>query len=154
MRAEASTDLDDPEGVPMQIERSTIVDEVGGRQHGLITSAQATKALGRGRKNRWISERRLIVVQPGVYRLAGSPQTWHQAVLAAALAGDGVVSHRSAAELWGLIQPAGYIEVSVRPDRQPRLSPPAILHRVGDLHPELAVPSTGGATLPVTSQRR
>ena len=69
----------------------------------------------------------------------GAPETWHQAVHATALASDGIVSHRSAAELWGLIKPAGYAEVSVRPDRNPRVRPPAIVHRIGDLHPRLAV---------------
>lgn len=122
----------------MQAEQSTIIDELARQQHGLVTSAQALKALGRGRKSRWVSERRLLVVQPGVYRVAGAPESWHQAVLAASLATDGVVSHRSAAELWGIIQPAGYVEVSVRPDKRPTLNPPAIVHRIGDLHAELA----------------
>lgn len=119
-------------------ERSAAVDKVAGKQHGLLTSDQAISALGRGRKTRWISERRLVVVQPGTYRVAGAPQTWHQALAAVQLSTEGVISHRSAAELWGLIQPAGYVEASVRPPRHPRVSPPAIVHRVGDLHPELA----------------
>ena len=107
-------------------------------QHGLVTSAQAVAMLGPHRKARWVSQRKLLMVQPSVFRALGSPETWHQSLMAAALATDGVVSHRSAAELWGLIQPAGYVEVSVRPDRRPRLQPPAIVHRIGDLHPELA----------------
>jgi very-short-patch-repair endonuclease len=78
-----------------------------------------------------------------VFRVIGAPETWHQSLMAAALAADGIVSHRSAAELWGLIQPAGYVDVSVTPDRHPRLQPPAILHRIIDLHPELAVDRAG-----------
>ena len=35
----------------------------------------------------------------------------------------GIVSHRSAAELWGLIQPAGYVEVSVAGPGEPRRAP-------------------------------
>jgi very-short-patch-repair endonuclease len=124
-------------------EISTVIDRVAGAQHGLVTSAQAVKALGPGRKDRWVKERRLLSVQPGVFRVSGAPQTWHQAVLAASLATEGIVSHRSAAELWGLIQPAGYIDVSVRPDRKPTLRPPAILHRIADLHPELAAERDG-----------
>src|SRR6187397_987256 len=95
------------------VKRCRAVDELARDQHGLITTEQAVKALGRSRKNRWVGERRLISVQPAVFRVAGSPQTWHQSLLAAALAVDGVISHRSAAELWGLTQPAGYIELSV-----------------------------------------
>jgi very-short-patch-repair endonuclease len=127
----------------MLAEHSTIIDQIAGTQYGLVTSAQALKALGRGRKQRWVTERRLVVIQPGVYRIAGAPQTWHQSVMAAALAADGIVSHRSAAELWGLIQPAGYVDVVVKPPHQPRLTPPAILHRVTDLRPDLAVERAG-----------
>jgi very-short-patch-repair endonuclease len=86
-----------------------------------------------------------------VFRVSGSPETWHQAVLAAALAAEGIVSHRSAAELWGLIQPAGYVDVCVRPPRKPVLRPPAILHRIGDLHPRLSVEREG---MPVTDPIR
>src|SRR3546814_708355 len=121
----------------MQTELSSVLDKLAGAQHGLVTSDQAITSLGRGRKNRWVAEGRLIVTQPGVYRVAGTPQTWHQSLKAAALASDGIVSHRSAAEMWGLIQPAGYAEVSVTPPRKPRLVPPAIAHRVLDLRPDL-----------------
>jgi very-short-patch-repair endonuclease len=75
--------------------------------------------------------------------MSGAPETWHQAVLAAALAVDGVVSHRAAAELWGLIPPAGYAEVSIPGDVKRKLRPPAIAHRIHDLHPELAVEREG-----------
>ena len=34
-------------------------------------------------------ERRLISVQPSVFRMAGAPETWHQSLMAAALAVDG-----------------------------------------------------------------
>jgi very-short-patch-repair endonuclease len=130
---------------------STAIDALAQAQHGLVTTAQAVKALGPGRKARWVGERRLVSVQPGVFRVAGAPATWHQSVLAAVLATDGVASHRSAAEVWGLIQPAGYVEVSISPDRQPTLRPPAGLHRIGDLHPELAVERAG---LPITDAVR
>jgi len=127
----------------MAIERHTVVDEITRVQHGLITTDQAIRALGASRKARWVSERRLISVQPSVFRMAGSPETWHQSVLAASLAVDGIVSHRSAAELWGLIQPAGYAEVSVSGNVNRTVRPPAIVHRIIDLHPELAVDRLG-----------
>lgn len=127
----------------MASDTSAVIDRLAQAQHGLVTSDQALKALGPGRKDRWVDQGRLISAQPRVFRIVGAPETWHQAVLAAALAADGVVSHRAAAELWGLTQPAGYVDVSVHPDRKPILRPPAILHRVKDLHPELAVDRHG-----------
>ncbi|MFZ6002762.1 MAG: DUF559 domain-containing protein [Actinomycetota bacterium] len=127
----------------MSTDISGVIDQVAQKQHGVVTTQQALKALGPGRKSRWVSDGRLISVQPGVFRVAGAPQTWHQSILAASLAADGVVSHRSAAELWGLVQPTGYIDVAVLPSRQPKLRPPAILHRIADLHPELAIERQG-----------
>lgn len=132
------------------IERNVVVDEITRAQHGLLTTTQAIKALGPSRKCRWVAERRLISVQPSVFRMAGAPETWHQSVLAAALAVDGIASHRSAAELWGLIQPAGHVEVSVPGGVNRSVRPPAIVHRIIDLHPELAEERAGlRATDPV-----
>lgn len=127
----------------MSIERNTVVDEITTVQHGLITTQQALKALGPSRKSRWVTERRLISVQPSVFRVAGAPETWHQSVLAAALAVDGIVSHRSAAELWGLIQPAGHVEVSVAPGTNRVVRPPAVVHKIADLRPGMAVERAG-----------
>ena len=125
------------------IDRSYAVDELTRMQHGLITTEQAVTALGPSRKARWVRERRILSVQPSVFRMAGAPETWHQSLLAAQLTVGGVVSHRSAAELWGLIQPAGYVEVSVPATTNRSIRPPAIAHRIADLHPELAVERVG-----------
>jgi very-short-patch-repair endonuclease len=127
----------------MGVEHVARLDEVVQVQYGLVTSQDATAILGPSRKQRWVSERRLVSVQPGVLRMAGAPETWHQALMAASLSAEAVISHRSAAELWGLIQPAGYVDLSVVPPRQPRLRPPDIAHRIKDLHPELAVERAG-----------
>jgi very-short-patch-repair endonuclease len=127
----------------MDLDRSYAVDDLARAQHGLITTAQAVAALGPSRKDRWVRERRIVSVQPSVFRLAGTPETWHQSLQAAALAVDGIVSHRSAAELWGLIQPAGYVEVSVPGKVDRRVRPPAVVHRIKDLHPGLAVDRVG-----------
>ena len=135
----------------MPTEHAAALDPLVQRQHGLATTAQATKALGPSRKARWVADRRLISVQPSVFRAVGAPETWHQAVHAAQLATDGVVSHRSAAELWGLIQPAGHVEVSVEPGRRPRVRPPAVVHRIKDLRPDLADEREG---MPVTDPVR
>jgi very-short-patch-repair endonuclease len=135
----------------MAIEHVARLDALVQRQHGLVTSTQAIEVLGPSRKQRWVNERRLLSVQPGVLRMAGAPETWHQSLMAAVLSADAVASHRSAAELWGLIPPAGYVDISVSPPRQPRLRPPAIAHRIIDLHPELAVEREG---MPITDPIR
>jgi len=127
----------------MVVDTNRVVDELTCSQHGLVTTEQALRALGPSRKARWVAEGRLISVQPTVFRVAGSYETWHQEVHAAALAVDGVVSHRAAAELWGLIQPAGYAEVSIVADRKAKVRPPAIIHRIADLRPALAVEREG-----------
>jgi very-short-patch-repair endonuclease len=41
------------------------------------------------------------------------------------------------------MRPAGYVEVSVRYDHNPRVRPPAIVHRIRDLHPRLSVEREG-----------
>jgi very-short-patch-repair endonuclease len=135
----------------MAIEHVAALDALARAQHGLVTGEQATTHLGPSRKARWVQERRLLSVQPGVFRLAGAPETWHQALHAAVLAADAVVSHRSAAELWGLMRPAGYVEVSIPPQRRPRLRPPAVAHRIKDLRPDLAARREG---LPLTDPAR
>lgn len=43
-----------------------------------------------------------VLVDHNVYRLAGTPASWNQRVLAACLAGPAVASHRSAGVLWSL----------------------------------------------------
>lgn len=42
-------------------------------------------------------------VDHGVYRVAGTPPSWRQRLMAACLAGPAVASHRSAAALWGFV---------------------------------------------------
>jgi very-short-patch-repair endonuclease len=138
MRAHTSTDPGF-RGLLMAIEHVAALDALAKVQHGLVTTDQAVRLLGPSRKSRWVSERRLLSVQPSVFRLSGSPETWHQAVHAAALAADAIVSHRSAAELWGLVPPCGHVDVSITPERRPRLRPPAVAHRILDLRPDLAV---------------
>jgi hypothetical protein len=127
------------------------LDLTASRQHGVVTSRQADAILGAARKGHWIRTGRLQWIQPGVLRLLGSPSSWHQQLAAAQLGADGVVSHRAAAHLWGLLRGEGAVEVSVGPRRQPRLRAPALVHRIKDLHPELAVRRTG---LRLTDPRR
>jgi very-short-patch-repair endonuclease len=109
------------------------LDNMAAGQHGLVTSEQAIAALGRGRKERWTAAGRLVRVQPRVYRVVGCPVTWPQRLLAAQLSSGGLVTCRAAAEMWGLRGPEGLVEIGVAARRQPRLRPPAVVHRVVDL---------------------
>jgi very-short-patch-repair endonuclease len=88
---------------------------------------------------------------PGVYRLAGVPATWRQALFAACLAwGDGaVVSHRAAASLWGFPGFEPSIELSV-PRRRERAHA-HLVHRPGSL---AAVDVTTVDAIPVTTPVR
>ena len=119
------------------------IDEAARAQHGLVTGEQALAALGPYRRRRWVTESRLLHAQPGVYRLAGAPETWHQALKAVELSTGGIVSHRSAAEIWGLLFPSGYVEASIKQGHAAKLHPPAIAHRIKDLRPDLAVEREG-----------
>ncbi|HVL06921.1 MAG TPA: type IV toxin-antitoxin system AbiEi family antitoxin domain-containing protein [Acidimicrobiales bacterium] len=94
------------------------------RQHSLILRAQV---LAVGMTDEMIRHRiaagRWVRVAAGVYRLAGVPVSWKQRAMAACLmAGTGaVVSHRSAAVLWGVsgFRP-GPLDITVPPGRSNR----------------------------------
>src|SRR5260370_40208821 len=79
--------------------------EIAEKQFGLISRDQA---IGTGMSERAIGRRlgagRWRQVLPGVYRLAGAPASWEQALKAATLwGGEGcVVAHRAVAALHGL----------------------------------------------------
>ena len=92
---------------------------------------------------------RWVRVGPGVYRIAGVPVTWKQRALAACMvSGPGaVVSHRSAAVLWGVsgFRP-GAIDITVPPGRSNRNA----LARVHRSHVE----ATRREGIPVTRPAR
>jgi hypothetical protein len=102
------------------------IASIAARQHSLITRAQALAA---GATDHMIQHRvttgRWVRVAAGVYRIAGVPVTWNQRALAACrVSGAGaVVSHRSAAVLWGVsgFRP-GRLEITVPPGRSNRNS--------------------------------
>ena len=75
------------------------------RQYALFTLAQAAKCgvsrkvvYRRARRGRYVPE------QPGVFALAGAPESWERSVLAACLAAgeSAVASHRTAARDLGI----------------------------------------------------
>lgn len=70
-------------------------------QFGLITRHQAFLAGATERFIKWrLAEGRWELVHPGVYRIAGHPDSWHQSELAACFWAQGIASHRAAGVLW------------------------------------------------------
>jgi hypothetical protein len=65
--------------------------------------------------DRWVKAARLIGVHRGVYALGHLPPSPHARAMAAVLACGprAVLSHRSAASLWGLIRHHGSVDVTV-----------------------------------------
>src|SRR6185503_6023634 len=103
------------------------------RQQGLLTHAQL-RSLGVGRRtiDRWLASGRLRAVHLDVYGLGPRPLTMHGKWLAAVLAmGPGsVLSHESAAALWGLARNRPKVDVTAPRGRQGRPGRRAIrLHR-------------------------
>ena len=126
------------------------------RQHSVITAAQCRGlGLSRDAVHRLVRRGLWEVVGPGVYRVCGTPLTWQSRAMAAALAAgpEALVSHRSAAHLWGLdgFGAPGRIEVIVRRHSRPR-------RRTGVMVHETNAFDTAGATtrwgVPVTSPAR
>jgi very-short-patch-repair endonuclease len=94
------------------------------RQHGLLTRAQLASHLSRHRRTHLLRRGRLVPVRPGVYAVAGAPDSWERHVLAAVLAaGPGAAaSHRTAAALHRLaVRNAPLLELTVPAGRRVRL---------------------------------
>ena len=126
------------------------VARIAARQHARVLRHDA---LGCGMTDRMIHSRvaagRWVLVCRGVYRIAGVPVTWKQRALAACMVSgpEAVVSHRSAAVLWGVsgFRP-GAIDITVPPRRSNR-NPLARVHRS-------AVEGTRRDGIPVTRPAR
>jgi hypothetical protein len=78
--------------------------EIASRQHGIVARNQLKRGLSEITIDRWIRNGRLHRIHPGIYALGHDAITrrgrWMGAVLAS---GDGaVLSHQSAAGLWGI----------------------------------------------------
>jgi hypothetical protein len=124
-------------------------------QHGLITAAQCRSLdLSRGAVHRLIARGAWSPDGPGVYRIVGGPRTWLGRAMAAVLAAepDALLSHRSAAHVWGLegFAAPGRIEVTVPRHSRPRARPGVTIHESNAFHladpmRRLGVPVTGPA---------
>ncbi|HEX2046636.1 MAG TPA: type IV toxin-antitoxin system AbiEi family antitoxin domain-containing protein [Acidimicrobiales bacterium] len=106
-------------------------------QHGVAARKQL---LGAGVSPHVVQHRvakgLLVPVHAGVYRLAGTAETWHQRIMAATVAaGPGAVaSHRAAAFLHGLEGVEPQPEVTVTRHRAPRPQG-VVVHRLASLRP-------------------
>ena len=122
------------------------------RQHSVIHRHQALAAgLSRAAIARRISSGEWEVMLNGTYRLAGSPRTWHQLVMAACLwAGPGAVaSHRTAAALQGL---PGFEPSVIEITTSRRLTAPGIVVHRCRLDAGIDVTTCHG--IPVTAAHR
>jgi hypothetical protein len=132
-----------------------MVDHAASR-YGLITIAEARKlGLTAHMLATRVTNGQLWVVGRGLYRLAGTPATWEQRVLATCLLGGtgAVASHRAAAVLWeiGQIRP-GRAEVCVPKGRSARRAA-----RLGRVHHSFRLADDDVTTckqIPVTTPAR
>jgi hypothetical protein len=114
------------------------IEDVFGRQHGLVSRSDALAAGLTQRQIRYrVASGLWIQVSPGVYRHPAHPVTPEQRILAAVLGAGraAVASHQSAACLWGLLEwneTAQRPAVSVARPAHPRAYG-FDLHRVAEL---------------------
>jgi very-short-patch-repair endonuclease len=89
----------------MTISIHAALGQLAAGQHGVFTLQQAVDlGISRDTRAHCIRTGRWQIVHAEVYRIAGVPESWRAALLAACFAGSprGVASHRSAAALWDL----------------------------------------------------
>lgn len=108
-------------------------ERVAAGQHGVVGRYQALECGMDARTvDRCVESGRWLRVYPATYVIAGAPTSWKQKLIAATLSVQGsVVSHRSAAALWGCPGfGTGVVELTV-PSRVDR--PGTKLHRTKSL---------------------
>jgi very-short-patch-repair endonuclease len=133
----------------------TRVARIAGRQYGIVTKAQVLAAgMSSSGVGRRLERGRLHRVHRGVYAVGHTAHSFRSLCMAAVLAcGDGaVVSHRSAAALWRLLDPIdGPIHISV-PSRSGRAKRRGIrIHRCPSLSTQQM---TRKHNIPVTNPAR
>lgn len=128
------------------------LSRLAARQYGLYTTDQALDAgLTSSALSRRQESGRVRRLEPEVYRVNGTPETWHQRLLVACFAEDAVASHRAAAALFGLDGfPPRIIEVTT--SRWQRKANPSVrAHESTDLRD---VHRTERCGIPVTTIER
>jgi very-short-patch-repair endonuclease len=131
-----------------------MIARIAARQHGVIARGQLLElGLGKGAIQRRLAAGKLHRLYAGVYSVGHSVLPARASFIAAVLAcGPGaLLSHRSAAELWGLMHSSGRrIDVIVAGNGR-HSSDRLCLHRARNLHPEDHATLDG---IPVTSLAR
>jgi hypothetical protein len=94
--------------------------DLAGRQHYVVSGDQLREFGSAQQVARRIASGSLERISGSVYRVAGSPATWHQRLLAACFATSGVsaASFRAAAQIWSL--PGGEAIVEITSPRHDR----------------------------------
>lgn len=117
------------------MERSRAIARVAAANHGVITRAELRRlGVNDSTITYWATTGRLEPLQPAVFRVGGSVDTWTQAVAAAVAAGgEAFAAHRCAAAMWSLDNVIGRsIEVlTLRHQRRPRTD--VIVHETREL---------------------
>jgi Protein of unknown function (DUF559) len=90
------------------------------RQHGVFSRAQAIAAgMHPSAIDRRVNNAEWEAVDYAVYRIAGTPPTWRQRLMAGCLAGPAMASHRAAAALLGFVDcEEGVVEVTASRHRR------------------------------------
>jgi very-short-patch-repair endonuclease len=135
------------------------IARIAAQQHGVITAKQlATVGLGRSAVTERVGSGRLHRIHRGVYAVGHRGLSWHGRWMAAVLAcGEGaVLSHGSAASLWGLLKPIeGPVHVSISSTSGRSRRRGIHLHRAPSLRsPSLAKPSPSPSYSPGRGGRR
>jgi len=147
------THFEHPTGVKSQFRRpDRLISELAERQHGLVARRQLFAAgIRRGAIRARLERGALHSVHRGVYAVGYAKLTMEGRWMAAVLAGgEGtVLSHRSAGQLWGLIQRSSLLPEVTRPEQfKPRLG-------IVGHHASLPVDEIGQVLgIPVTSVAR
>lgn len=126
-----------------ELTRDGAIFDLADRQHGLVTWRQLA-GLGVGRRTieRWAASGRLRRVHRGVYATGPQPLSRRGRWLAAVLAKEpeAVLSHESAAALWGLGRDRREVDVTAISGRQGKARSPGIrLHRANLLDDESVI---------------
>jgi hypothetical protein len=110
--------------------------EVARRQHGVVTADQlGAHAISTYRRRRLVEEAVLVMVHPGVYRLASAPETLESRCAAPCLAVPGlVISGTTAARLLNVRRMSGD-DIHAMTDGHAVHLDGVVVHRTNNLHP-------------------